>query len=239
MPMSTQTTTERVRCRCKGRSTPCRSRSCSGPGDGGKDRPALRLEAGGRDCGRSGRVRVRDRRLCCAVESDDAHGPVGSEPELASRLSSTSASPPGPVPLRARSASTTARARRSTLSRQRSSNPPSPRSRRCSSSGQIEARIPSLDATVRLAPVLGTDEIVVTAAEWPAARRSRSGERRLVRDLDAGPAPMIEVCRTVADLVDRARTRPAARPRCPRSASPSPVTAAARPRAPTRHTTSR
>ena len=47
---------------------------------------ALRLEAGEHDAGPFKASVFVTGGLCCAVESDDAHGPAGSEPELASRL---------------------------------------------------------------------------------------------------------------------------------------------------------
>ena len=117
---------------------------------------------------------------------------------------------------------------------------------------EIEATLPSLDARIRLAPVLKVDEIVLTAAEWGLLVGLVGTPS--VRELIARSAlPMIEVCRTVADLVDRGaievggpvelpggagRTRPSpARHRPPEPQAP--VTASPEPQAPAPCTRSR
>ena len=67
---------------------------------------------------------------------------------------------------------------------------------------EIEMTIPSLDAHVRLAPVLRDEEIVVTAQEWGllAALEGTPSVRDLI---ERRRQPMIEVCRDLKGLVDR------------------------------------
>ena len=139
--------------------------------------------------------------LCCAVESDQANGPSGSVDELAARLVdvgfSLTRSPSGSfrfvdaerppfdteftAPLEPAIAAIEAMVEQWR---------------------EIEAAIPSLDARVRLVAEMRTEEIVISAAEW-----------RLLAGLEAVPSvramvahhgrPMIELCRSLKDLVDR------------------------------------
>ncbi len=66
----------------------------------------------------------------------------------------------------------------------------------------IEATIPSLDVRVRLAPVLGAEEIVLRAPEWSILvdLEAMPTVRDLVR---RRPEPLIEVCRILKELVER------------------------------------
>lgn len=162
---------------------------------------ALRLEAGEDGAGPVKASVFVIGGLCCAVESDDVGGPAGSEPELASRLVdvgfslarshsgsfrfSDAESPPFDVVATTRLEPAVAEIT-ALLEQWR----------------EIEDTIPSLDARVRLAPVLRADEIVLTASEW-GLLVGLVGTPSIRELIARAGLPMIEVCRTVADLVDR------------------------------------
>jgi hypothetical protein len=162
---------------------------------------ALRLESAEHESGPTKAAVFVAAGLCCAVESDDEHGPSGSEAELARRLVDVgfslarchsgsfrfndAESPPFDVVATTRFEPAVAEI--TTLLEQWH---------------EIEATLPSLDARMRLAPVLKADEIVVTAAEWGLLAGLVGTPS--VREMIARSAlSMIEVCRMVADLVDR------------------------------------
>jgi hypothetical protein len=139
--------------------------------------------------------------LCCAVESDEVGGPPASDEELAGRLVDVGFSlarcpsgsfrftdderPPFDAAVRT-SLEPAVAAIGSLLEQWR----------------EIEATIPSLDSRVRLAPVLRAEEIVVSAHEWGllVALEGLPSVRELVARRGQ---PMIEVCRSLKDLVDR------------------------------------
>lgn len=90
----------------------------------------------------------------------------------------------------------------------------------------IEATIPSLDARLRLAPVLRDDEIVLRVAEWAVLVALEP--MPTVRELVAlRGEPLLEVCRLVKDLVDRGAVEVAAA-REPATAAGAPVRRAER-----------
>lgn len=70
----------------------------------------------------------------------------------------------------------------------------------------LVARIPSLDLRPELVPALAGDAITLSAPEW--ATIARCDGLRSVRDLaDGGQRAVVEVCRVVAELVDRGALR--------------------------------
>jgi hypothetical protein len=139
--------------------------------------------------------------LCCAVESEQATGPTGSAEELATRLVDVGFS--------------LARCRSGSFRFSDDERPPFAVSVSTalepavyeigSLLGQwreIEATIPSLDARVRLAPVLQAEEIVVSAQDWGLLVALQGTPS--IRDLVARRRePMMDVCRQVKELVDR------------------------------------
>ena len=156
---------------------------------------ALRLEAGEHDAGSlTGGFGVRRRRVVLRRRVRRRARSAGSEPELATRLVDVgfslarcqsgsfrfndAESPPFDVVATTRLEPAVAEIA-ALLEQWR----------------EIEARIPSLDARVRLAPVLRADEIVVTAREWSllVALEGTPSVRELVSPRGR---PMIEVCRT-------------------------------------------
>jgi Domain of unknown function (DUF4388) len=163
---------------------------------------ALRLEAGGGEAS----VFVSQGR-CCGVDADEtmasagSNGPAGSEAELARRLTDVGFAfarrPDGSFrftdsEVGAHDCAITAALEPviveigSMLDQWR----------------EIESTIPSLDARVRIAPVLGADEIILSAAEWGLLMALESGPT--VRDLVARRAqPMLDVCRELLELVER------------------------------------
>lgn len=162
---------------------------------------ALRLEAGDEHAAAlKGTVFVAGG-VCCAVESDTAHGPAGSDDELAGRLVDVGFS--------------LARCHSGSFRFTDAEHPPFDVVTTTSLElavaeigslldewREIETTLPSLDARVRLAPVLRAVEIVVTAREWSllVALEGTPSVRELVSPQGR---PMIEVCRTLKDLVDR------------------------------------
>jgi len=157
---------------------------------------ALRLEAGDLEAS----VFLTGGR-CCAVESDDATAPVASDGELATRL----------VDVGFAFARTTAGSFRFSDSERADydtgvTTPLEPAVIEIRSLlhqwHEIAATIPSLDARVRLAPVLRDDEVVLTAREWSlvVALEGMPTVREVVARC---PLPMMEVCRDLKGLVDR------------------------------------
>lgn len=68
------------------------------------------------------------------------------------------------------------------------------------------ARIPSMDLRPELVPELAGDAITLSAAEWGTI--ARCDGLRSVRDLaEGGQRALVEVCRVVAELVDRGALR--------------------------------
>ena len=157
---------------------------------------ALRLEAGDLEAS----VFLTGGR-CCAVESDDAKAPVASDGELATRL----------VDVGFAFARTTAGSFRFSDSERAEYDtgfttllePAVIEIRSLLDQWhEIAATIPSLDARVRLAPVLRDDEVVLTAREWSlvVALEGMPTVREVVARC---PLPMMEVCRDLKGLVDR------------------------------------
>jgi hypothetical protein len=162
---------------------------------------ALRLEAGDEHATAiKGTVFVAAG-MCCAVESDDAHGPSGSDDELAARLVEVGFS--------------LARCQSGSFRFTDAEHPPfdvvvrTPLPQAAVEIAnlleewhEIEALLPSLDARVRLASVLRADEIVVSAREWSllVALEGRPSVRELVAPHGR---PMVEVCRTLEELIER------------------------------------
>ena len=157
---------------------------------------ALRLEAGEHEAA----VFVSAGR-CCAVESDAATGPAGSDGELASRLVDVgftlARQPSGSF----RFADSELPSFETTLA-----TPLEPAVAEITSMldqwREIEATIPSLDVRVRLAPVLRGEQIVVTAPEWLllVALEGRPSVREVVAQRNE---PVIQVCRLLKELADR------------------------------------
>jgi hypothetical protein len=162
---------------------------------------ALRLEAGEDGAGPVKASVFVIGGLCCAVESDEVGGPAGSEPELASRLVdvgfSLARSPAGSFQF-----SDDESPAFDVVATTRLEPAVAEITALLEQWREIEDTIPSLEARVRLAPVLRADEIVLTASEWGLLVGLVGSPS--VRELIARAGlPMIEVCRTVADLVDR------------------------------------
>ncbi|MDQ1468062.1 MAG: hypothetical protein QOH10_2477 [Actinomycetota bacterium] len=157
---------------------------------------ALRLEAGEHEAS----VFVSAGR-CCAVESDEATGPVGSEEDLARRLVDVGFSLARPRSGSFRFSDSEAAELDATLTI--ALEPAVAEiTAMLDQWAEIEQTIPSLDVRVRLAPVLRDDELVVSAQEWgllvalegmPSVREvvARRGET------------VIEVCRALKGLADR------------------------------------
>jgi hypothetical protein len=139
--------------------------------------------------------------LCCGVESDEVGGPAGSEDELAVRLVevgfSVARQPAGsfrfsdaePPPF--------------TLDHTTKLGPAVAEiTSMLDQWREIEATIPSLDVRVRLAPVLRSEDIVLSAHEWKllVALEGTPTVREVVADQRSS---MIEVCRGLKALIDR------------------------------------
>lgn len=139
--------------------------------------------------------------LCCGIDSEMANGRAGSEPELAAHLVDVGFS--------------LARCRSGSFRFTDGEEPPfevvamaalEPAVAEIESLldqwQEIEATIPSLDGRVRLSPVLRSDEITLNAAEWSllVAFDGMPTVRELISLHDE---PMIEICRTLKELVDR------------------------------------
>lgn len=139
--------------------------------------------------------------LCCGIDSELASGRAESEPELAAHLVDVGFS--------------LARCRSGSFRFTDGEQPPfesvattafEPAVAEIESLldqwQEIEATIPSLDGRVRLSPVLRSDQITLNAAEWSllVAFDGMPTVRELIALHDE---PMIEICRTVKELVDR------------------------------------
>jgi hypothetical protein len=182
---------------------------------------ALRLEAGEHDASflvRAGR--------CCAVDDAAASAPVGSEVELAARLVEVGFT-------LARQPAGSFRFSDTDVAPSDLAVPFEPAVAEIAAMLEawkdIESTIPSLDARLRIAPVLPAEQIVLRAEEW-ALLAGLQGTPS-VRDLVAGGAePLLAVCRRVKDLVDRGAIEVGAAP-APNERTPAQPPVAERPAA--------
>jgi hypothetical protein len=162
---------------------------------------ALRLEAGEPDAGTLKATVFVAGGLCCAVESDDVSRRPESEAELAGQLVDVGFS--------------VARQPSGSFRFKDAEEPPFPSTVSAALEPavleitslldqwrEIEGTIPSLDARVRLAPVLRGEQIVVSAEEWKLLIALT--EMPTVREVVAEQhSTMMTVCRALKDLVDR------------------------------------
>ena len=167
---------------------------------------ALRLDTGMADAGADPTgvhqaVVFVDSGLCCAVESNEVTGPAGGDEELALRLVDV-----GFAVARISSGSfhfVDAEAPTFASNESALLDPAIAEiTTMLEQWREIEATIPSLDARIRLAPVLRSEQIVLSAPEWKllVAIEGLPTVRDVVADQRAS---VIEVCRLLKDLVDR------------------------------------